>query len=970
MPGTVKKLQFSEGTDVGAPTDLSLQTSTSVIKEYANDAAYLVDQPFAEGGVYLNSTTNKFRYYTNGAWRNAVPESDSASPTKTFLVDVSGNTAGISATIKFLASANRIYTFPNGTGNDDVVLRTITQILTNKELTSALLELPIVKGTVKSIDVDTAADFAIGASVGAHNVTIGGASSTIIIPGNFTVNGTTTFINSTDLQVVDQNITVNKGGNDASAQGAGLTVKRTTTDGTFLFDSALASKWKAGLAGSEIELANVSSNQTFTNKRLHLHTTVAANDSTSPRIVLPQNTFANLSTISGANHPNEGATYWATDVKKAYIWDGSALVPLGSGSGSGEINYVTNSDAETNTSNVSVYADAAGTSPVDGTGGSPTVTVTRNTTTPLRGNADFKLAKTAVNSQGQGWAWDLNTVALPDKSKKLKIQFDYNFTDANYVSGDVLAFIYDITNATVITPQNNSLEKSSGTFTCTFDSTTSASYRLILHVATTNATAYNIFVDTVIVGPGVIAKGAAVGEWISYPLTIGAITSAPTKGTIVTDSARWRRVGDSMELRYDFRQSAAGSAGSGAYLFPLPAGYTIDTTKLTPSTNRLVSPLVGHAFEFADNGGGGTVHTGNIRAYDTSNVWVADEAIATTGDNAMNWSSTDNGRLSLAGMTYSMRWTVPISQWSGSGTVNVSQNDVEYAYNTAALTAAGASDTTAFATGPAGAVIGSINSATSNSFTTMRCRFQTIQSNDEFIIQVSADGLKWMDIGQVDAINTATMSTSQYGISYRVVNTTDIDVFFGNQGRLAGNATYAGSGVAWSGIGTWKWRVKKFTGGAAVGFGEASTGSMGLMRPGQIVGIADSTLAAAGRVGEVMTATSSSNPNTGGTLMASLALTAGRWRLKSNTVYAANSTSRLLEACISLVSGTFTGVNVNTNNYNVGYFNLADGIGAVQITDYIVYIPAGTTVTYYLNAQVSTTTGVTSTRNFLQAERI
>ncbi len=90
----------------------------------------------------------------------------------------------------------------------------------------------------------------------------------VIINGDFTVNGTPTNVNSTDLNVTDKNIFINVGGNDASSEGAGITVDRSTTDASLVFENALASKWKAGLVGSEIELANVSSSQTFTNKTL------------------------------------------------------------------------------------------------------------------------------------------------------------------------------------------------------------------------------------------------------------------------------------------------------------------------------------------------------------------------------------------------------------------------------------------------------------------------------------------------------------------------------------------------------------------------------------------------------------------------------------------------------------------------------------------------------------------------------
>lgn len=93
-------------------------------------------------------------------------------------------------------------------------------------------------------------------------------SDNVIIPGNLQVDGTTTTVNSTTLDVADANITVNVGGNDATSEGSGLTVERASTDGSLVYEDALASKFKIGALGSEIEVADVSSTQTFTNKTM------------------------------------------------------------------------------------------------------------------------------------------------------------------------------------------------------------------------------------------------------------------------------------------------------------------------------------------------------------------------------------------------------------------------------------------------------------------------------------------------------------------------------------------------------------------------------------------------------------------------------------------------------------------------------------------------------------------------------
>jgi len=90
----------------------------------------------------------------------------------------------------------------------------------------------------------------------------------VVVQGNFQVNGTTTYVNTTDLEVTDKNITVNKAGNDASSEGAGLTVDRTTTDGSLIYKDASATKWAAGSLGSEVDLVGTTSTQTLTNKTI------------------------------------------------------------------------------------------------------------------------------------------------------------------------------------------------------------------------------------------------------------------------------------------------------------------------------------------------------------------------------------------------------------------------------------------------------------------------------------------------------------------------------------------------------------------------------------------------------------------------------------------------------------------------------------------------------------------------------
>ena len=105
-----------------------------------------------------------------------------------------------------------------------------------------------------------------GAQTFAGNKTF---QNNVIVSGDLTVNGTTTTINSTTVDTVDPNITVNKTGNDASSEGAGLTVDRTGTKGSLIYKSASASKFAIGDLGGEIDVVSTSATQTITNKTIN-----------------------------------------------------------------------------------------------------------------------------------------------------------------------------------------------------------------------------------------------------------------------------------------------------------------------------------------------------------------------------------------------------------------------------------------------------------------------------------------------------------------------------------------------------------------------------------------------------------------------------------------------------------------------------------------------------------------------------
>lgn len=302
----------------------------------------------------------------------------------------------------------------------------------------------------------------------------------------------------------------------------------------------------------------------------------------SPTIYTPSTDIITLDgQASTPANPSAGnyKAYISDTTGKLTILD-SAGTETTVGAGAGGINYITNGDAEAGTTGWSTYADAAATSPVDGTGGSATITISASSSSPLRGTKSFVIAKDAANRQGEGVSYPF-TIDAADKGRVLKIQFDYN-TSANYVDDDVRLYVYDITNSRLIEPAPNKVKKADSSvntqiqpfeFQTSIDST---SYRLIVHIAGTTATAWDLKLDNITVGPSAASTGPFISDWQSY-------TPTGTWVANTTYTGKWRRVGDQAEYQLTAVTSGAPTAANLA--FNLPSGHTIDTTKLALGTN-------------------------------------------------------------------------------------------------------------------------------------------------------------------------------------------------------------------------------------------------------------------------------------------------------------------------------------------------------------------------------------------------
>lgn len=677
--------------------------------------------------------------------------------------------------------------FENGDTIDGVVLATGDRILIKNQATASENGIYIVAASgapARATDADAFAEL----------------NSACVLVSEGTSNADKGFIQTAELTGLgsNQTWTQNFGTGLYAASGEGIELSGSTfsleLDGTSLAKSATG--LKVNISGSPVGTTDV---QALTAKDYDGGT--ASNTS---RLTVPKAAKATLDALTR----KEATLLYASDEDKLYVDDGSVLTQVGSGTGAGEKNYITNPSAATtitgwtaSTANVTVARTAT------------LAELPREFTTATGIKILGTAAVTEATTDYVYYDFSLDDV---DLSKKLKIQWSQKMVGA-YSAGTLAVGVTTQANRTTFlhTPVTTAIPAVDGVFTTSFDASTTATLSLVIRATGAIATGVGIVISDVVVGPGTQPQGAAVGEWQSFTMAITGVTSDPTKGTR-TEEAKWRRVGDSMDIQFYYNQTVAGAAGSGGYLFTIPNSLTIDSAKYTGSTTE-VRP-VGHSYSY----NGTNEVPGQVVGYNSTKlaVWFHTSATATNLLGSANHSLA-NGTMKLAFFA-----RVPIAEWSGSGTVNLAQNDVEYAYNTSVTDAA---DTTSFGYGPYGGLFPLATATRSK-----RCQFQTaIQSTDKIFLEVSGDaGVTWLDPGQASGFMDFTQqNTTKYGIHWSAISSTTIDVNF-EAYRTSTGATFGAAGTDWSAVdndATYRWRVRKISGGAAVGFGNVSETSSGLM---------------------------------------------------------------------------------------------------------------------------------------------
>lgn len=147
----------------------------------------------------------------------------------------------------------------------------------------------------------------------------------------------------------------------------------------------------------------------------------------------------------------------------------------------------------------------------------------------------------------------------------------------------------------------------------------------------------------------------------SYSLTITGTTSNPSKASSPDlDQAYWSRVGDKILITYNYvhTSNSGAAAGSGVYIFGLPSGLTVDTSKLAIYSSGYT------ALDGAVANNGANDYWGVSMVYDSSENGGISMKLGNSGNALQNVGSTYNA-INGATVRYSFKALVPVTGWKG-----------------------------------------------------------------------------------------------------------------------------------------------------------------------------------------------------------------------------------------------------------------------------------------------------------------
>ena len=378
-----------------------------------------------------------------------------------------------------------------------------------------------------------------------------------------------------------------------------------------------------------------------------------------PQILAEQSTPSAPSSGYMAVYPkNDGKLYKQTSAGvESEVGSGGAgafnIATLDTAANSWAVSKQTNADLETSIGDWTAYADAAATTPVDLTGGSPNTTCARTTSSPLNGTGSGLITlSSGASRQGEGCALALN-IPTAYRGKLIRVTMPYE-TTGTIAAGDFVPYAYDVTNSSLLAPSAtiSGISGSSGQLVTMFQTQTStAVLRFGLHTARTSTGAATIKFDDAKVEPDFTQANTPVSDWQSYTPTFTGF------GTATNVAMWWRRVGDSVEIKGKFD---TGTFTATELRLSLPNSIVSDSTK--------VPAIRAAGVYFRYPGGSTSSHGGPV--FVESNV-----SYITFGNKDVFSSASVSTIAKASGSDFSSggeTWqidsiTVPISGWSSGG---------------------------------------------------------------------------------------------------------------------------------------------------------------------------------------------------------------------------------------------------------------------------------------------------------------
>jgi hypothetical protein len=242
-------------------------------------------------------------------------------------------------------------------------------------------------------------------------------------------------------------------------------------------------------------------------------------------------------------------------------------------------------------------------------GAASITTFAADSTTPIEGAFDLRVASSGAITAGHGFISDAFTIDREDQAKVMGFSFAYeavsgtmNFSGTSNNTWAV--YIYDVTGGAWIQPagvynltQGSGVGIASGTFQTT---ATGTQYRIAIICITATSGAVEMRFDNFQLGPQRVVYGSPVTDWQS----VSGMT-ATGFGTPSVTSSFYRRVGDSYEYQVDI---TFGAAGTGNELnITLPPSVSIDVNK---EPSALIRTAIGDGVY--RNTGSGAIQTGVV----------------------------------------------------------------------------------------------------------------------------------------------------------------------------------------------------------------------------------------------------------------------------------------------------------------------------------------------------------------------